>query len=299
MRQLLTVILSLVALGCLAPGAVEAIQFKHLQTLYADADGVSLKLPEGVACDGKTLVVADTGNSRIVIFSLGDQTLTAKTVLPLEGFSPMIARLNSRGELYLLNGKDRTVARLGADGKIAGALKPKGLPGVQNFVPRSFAFDSQDNIYLLDIFGARVLVLDPTGQYLRQIAFPQGPGAMADLVITPQGAIYLLDSIAGTIFIANPGSETFTPLSKGLKEYTNFPNSLAIDRQGTIFLSDQYGSGLALVGRDGSFLGRKFGLGWEEGQFYYPAQLCINSDGKLFVADRGNNRVQVFSILDE
>ncbi|MDX2478778.1 MAG: hypothetical protein QNK24_00415, partial [Desulfuromusa sp.] len=84
-----------------------------------------------------------------------------------------------------------------------------------------------------------------------------------------------------------------------LKEHMNFPTSVAIDSHGTLYLSDQYGSGLALVGRDGSFQGRKFGMGWEDGQFYYPAQICINEQDTLVVADRNNSRVQVFSLLEE
>jgi len=64
-------------------------------------------------------------------------------------------------------------------------------------------------------------------------------------------------------------------------------------------LSDQYGSGLAIVGRDGTFQGRKFGMGWEDGQLYYPSQLCISNSDTLVIADRDNNRVQVFNILDE
>jgi hypothetical protein len=79
----------------------------------------------------------------------------------------------------------------------------------------------------------------------------------------------------------------------------NFPVSLAIASKGVLYLSDQYGSGLVQIGRDGSFQGRKFGMGWEDGQLYYPAQLCINNRDMLMVADRNNSRVQVFSILDE
>lgn len=299
MRQLLTVMLILAALGCIAPADAEAAKTKHLQTLYADGAGVALKSPEGVACDDKTLVVADTGNSRLVTYALGDQAVVAKTVLPLEGTSPIIVRMNPRGELYILNGKDRTIAKVGRDGQPAEKLKPKNLPDSRNIIPRSFQFDGQGNIYLLDIFAGRVLVLDPAGQFLRQLPFPAGYGAFADIAISAQGSVYLLDSVAGAIYAASPGTDAFTLLSKGLKEYTNFPTSLAIDGQGTLYLSDQYGSGLALVSRDGAFLGRKFGLGWEDGQLYYPAQLCINSQERLFIADRNNNRVQVFSILAE
>ena len=76
----------------------------------------------------------------------------------------------------------------------------------------------------------------------------------------------------------------------------NFPTSLSVDESGVIYLVDQYGSGLGLVGQDGSFLGRKLGLGWKDGGLYYPSQLCISRNGSMFIADRGNSRVQLFDI---
>ena len=36
-------------------------------------------------------------------------------------------------------------------------------------------------------------------------------------------------------------------------------------------------------------------MGWMNGRVYYPAQMCVNAEGLAFVADRDNNRVQVFS----
>ena len=38
-----------------------------------------------------------------------------------------------------------------------------------------------------------------------------------------------------------------------LKEHMNFPVSLAIDNGGEFYVSDQYGSGMAVVGRDWKF----------------------------------------------
>jgi len=31
-----------------------------------------------------------------------------------------------------------------------------------------------------------------------------------------------------------------------------------------------------------------------EGFLRYPSQICVGGDGSVFVADRGNNRVQAF-----
>jgi hypothetical protein len=36
-------------------------------------------------------------------------------------------------------------------------------------------------------------------------------------------------------------------------------------------------------------------MGWSEGKVYYPAQMCVNAEGLAVIADRNNNRVQVFS----
>ena len=74
----------------------------------------------------------------------------------------------------------------------------------------------------------------------------------------------------------------------------SFPTYLAED-QGKLYLVDQNGNGIALLGSDGSFLGRELEMGWMNGKVYYPAQMCVNAEGLAFVADRDNNRVQVFS----
>lgn len=298
MRQLFIVTLALIFLGSVfAP--VEAGSIKHLKSVYVDQEGGQLNRPEGVACDDKTLVVADTGNARLVIFGWEAQLLSPKTVLPLDGVSAKSLQMNSRGELYLYDAKTRAILKIGADGALAGKLEPKNLPDTRTFIPRSFRIDAQDNIYLLDVFSGRVLFLDPTGHYRKQLPFPADIGFVSDLEISERGAIYLLDSVAGAIYVANPGDEAFTRMSQGLKEFTNFPTHLAIDKRDTLYIADQYGSGLVLVGPDGKFLGRKFNMGWEDGQFNYPAQICIDDQNRMFIADMNNSRVQVFTIQEE
>ena len=286
-------------MGILLVSSAVAAKIKHRGSVYMDKTGVSLNRPEGVACSEKYFVVADTGNSRIVRYSISDQSLTPEEVFPLPERSPIIAQINTEGDIYLLDGKARTIVKISRNGQIMGKIEPKGFPGSKTYIPRSFKLDKADNIYLLDIFSERVLVLDSAEKYVRHLPFPEGYSSFSDLAISTQGSIYLLDSVAGAIYVAKPGAESFELLSSNLKEHMNFPTSLAIDSTGVLYLSDQYGSGLALVGRDGSFQGRKFGMGWEEGQLHYPAQICINSQDTLIIADRANSRAQVFNILNE
>ncbi len=39
--------------------------------------------------------------------------------------------------------------------------------------------------------------------------------------------------------------------------------------------------------------------GSEPGMFLYPRHLCVDSQGRLVVADEQNHRLQIFNILDK
>ena len=99
------------------------------------------------------------------------------------------------------------------------------------------------------------------------------------------------------VLVAAKDAKTFTPLTKGLREQLSFPTSLTTDSRSGLYVVDENGAGIVLLGQDGSFLGRQLTMGWNEGLLYYPSQMCLNEQGQMFIADRGNSRVQVFSIL--
>jgi hypothetical protein len=106
----------------------------------------------------------------------------------------------------------------------------------------------------------------------------------------------LIDSVKAMVFSAAKDSNSFSPLTKNLREYLDFPTGITTDSRGAIFLVDQNGSGIVILGQDGSFQGRQLNMGWNEGLLYYPSQMCINEKGEVFIADRGNSRVQIFML---
>lgn len=99
------------------------------------------------------------------------------------------------------------------------------------------------------------------------------------------------------VFSASKDSNSFSPLTKSLREYLNFPTSIIADNKGIIYVVDQNGGGIVILGQDGSYLGRQLSMGWNEGLLYYPSQMCINEKGEVFIADRGNSRVQIFTLV--
>jgi hypothetical protein len=279
--------------------SAETAKLRFLQPIYFDDKGGGIKQPEGVACnDQSMLVIGDTGNDRLLRYSFEEKNLKGGSEIKIPQLSnPIRVQLNSKGEIFALDGKKRRVVRMNADGSFRGYVEPEGIPSPSAFVPRSFKIDTDDNVYILDIFTARVLVLNPEGKYQKQIRFPKDFGFFSDLAVDSRGNILLIDCVKAMVFSAAKGSNSFSPLTKDLREYLDFPTSITTDNRGTIYIVDEDGSGIVILGQDGSFLGRQLSKGWNEGRLNFPSQLSMNAKGEVFIADRGNSRIQIFTLV--
>ncbi|MHB1024588.1 MAG: NHL repeat-containing protein [Desulfobacteria bacterium] len=296
LRYVVLVSMTLAAAG--GSHAADTVKFKQMAPIYVDGKGAGIRQPEGVACRGNALVVADTGNGRLLRYTIAGDSWTpgGEIVLP-QLPSPIRVDVNSKGEIFVLDGASRKIARIAPSGDFLGYVAPSAeVQGA--VVPRSLRLDGQDNLYLLDVFSARLLVLDPSGKLQREIPFPKGYGFLSDLAVDAVGNVYLLDSVRKRVYKVAKNSAEAVPLTGSLQEEAYFPTSIATDKQGTIFLVDQNGSGVVLLGPDGSFRGRRLSMGWKEGFLRYPAQMCVTENGAAFIADRGNNRVDGFLITE-
>jgi sugar lactone lactonase YvrE len=279
--------------------SAETVKLKYVQSVYFDDKGAGMKQPEGVACNDKDLlIVGDTGNDRLLRYSYQDRSIKAGAEIKVQQLSnPIRIQINSKGEIFALDGKKRRILRLNPDGTFKGYVDGEGIPSPSTFVPRSFKIDPQNNIYILDIFSARILALNPEGKYQKQVPFPNEYGFFSDLSIDSKGTLFLIDCVKAMVFSAAKDANSFSPFTKSLREYLNFPTNITTDKKGTLYIVDENGSGIVLLGQDGSYLGRQLSMGWNEGLLYYPSQMCINEKGEVFIADRGNSRVQVFTLV--
>ena len=278
--------------------AAETAKLRQLAPIYVDGKGAGIKQPEGVSCRGNALVVADTGNGRLLRYTISGDTWTPSGEIVLPQLpSPIRVEMNSKGEIFALDGSSRKIVRVAPTGEFLGYFAPAG--DVQGtVVPRSLRVDRDDSVYLLDVSAARVLVLDPSGKILREVPFPKGYGFFSDLAVDVGGNILLLDSVHKMVFKVAKNSPEAAQLGESLKEEVYFPVSITTDKQGTIFLVDQNGSGIVILGPDGSLRGRRLSMGWKDGFLRYPAQMCVTENGAAFIADRGNNRVDGFQITE-
>lgn len=286
-------------LGPLRLTADQTAKFRHVVSIYADEKGAGLSSPEGVACGaGGQVVVADTGNDRLVRFTFKDKAVSGGTEIKLpEVSAPSRVQMNSKGQIYALDGKQRRVVHLGPDGVFKDVLAFDGAAPPSTIVPKAFAIDAADTIYVLDIFSARVLVVDAQGKMQRELALPAEMGFASDLAVDSAGNLLVLDAIKRRLFSAAKDAKAFAPLGGELTEALATIPTYMTTSKGSIFVLEGNGSSVVSFRSDGSFLARQLSLGAAEGSLNHPAQMCVNDKDEAFIADRDNSRIQVFQLI--
>lgn len=172
--------------------------------------------------------------------------------------------------------------------------------------PRSVAVDAKDNLYVVDMTG-RVQKFSSNGVFLLSWQLPQ-----TDLG-RPKG---MCRDREGNIVVVEPHYSRINHFSVegkllaqwGLKGTNGgqlaFPRAVAINEQNEIFLSE-YGT-VERVQRfrlpdtlpggqiSPAFLNSFGEMGNGPGQFNRPEGLCLDAQGRLYVADSCNHRIQIF-----
>ena len=292
--------LALLALVLPAALASAGARLRPLSSIDADDKGVGLQTPQGVAFDGKSLlVVADTGNRRLVRYTLeGDRVVPAGAFRLNEVPYPIKVQIGPAGDLFVLDGKLRRIARIASSGEFKGYVPIAGEGTTGAAIPRSFAIDRGGDLFVLDVHAARVIVQGADGTTRRQIGFPKDTGFLSDVAVDDTGTVYAVDSVARRVCAARPADPRLLPWGPPLKEFAAFPTALAVDARHRVFVADQNEGGIVILGPDGSFLGRQAGMGWNEGELRSPTGLCAGIAATIFVADRDNDRVQRFEVTE-
>jgi hypothetical protein len=143
---------------------------------------------------------------------------------------------------------------------------------------------------LLKSFGQGLFVF-PHGIFVDKegnvwITDAQGREGKGHQVIkfSPEGRILLTLGKAG---VAGDSPDTF-----------NQPSDVVVAPNGDIFVADGHGGNsnarIVKFSRDGKFIKTWGKKGSAPGEFDTPHALAMDSQGRIFVGDRGNNRIQIF-----
>jgi sugar lactone lactonase YvrE len=120
-----------------------------------------------------------------------------------------------------------------------------------------------------------------------------------DVVVDSKGRYYVVDSNNGRVTVWDINQQYSFLFGKGTGTGTlNLPHGAYIDGKDRLFMADAVDHDVKVynVAGDRPVFLYAFGEeGTQIGQFSYPNDIVLSGDGKLYIADRGNNRIQVWS----
>jgi DNA-binding beta-propeller fold protein YncE len=156
-----------------------------------------------------------------------------------------------------------------------------------------------------------VMLFDLDGKLIRSfgaglIAWPHG------IFVDPAGDVWIADAVGYApvpegwghiIYRFSPEGELLMTLGQkgvagdGPDTFTK-PSDLLVAPNGDIFVADGHDAGgnnrIVKLASDGTFIKAWGTTGSENGEFRDPHALAMDSQGRLFVGDRGNSRIQIF-----
>jgi DNA-binding beta-propeller fold protein YncE len=145
-----------------------------------------------------------------------------------------------------------------------------------------------------------VLVFSSDGRYLRswgdQGTFTNPHGCRFD----PSGNLWLTDNADHRVMKYRPDGKllaTYGVRGEAGEDATHFnkPADVGFGPGGEIYIADGYGnSRVVRLDRDGRYLGAWGKKGAGEGEFNLPHSVVVDRQGKVYVADRENERIQIF-----
>jgi len=162
--------------------------------------------------------------------------------------------------------------------------------------------DRDDNVWVFNRGPHKLIQFDKDGRMLR--SWNEVPAVASHAVrVAPDGHIWLVDVFGHAVLkfdpagkllmvIANAGNR---PGAADSQYAFNQPTSLAFTPAGDFYVSDGYvNSRVIRFNKDGEYVTQWGRKGAGDGEFNLVHDVCLDRQGRVYVADRTNARVQIF-----
>jgi peptidylglycine monooxygenase len=161
------------------------------------------------------------------------------------------------------------------------------------------AVDSRNNVYVLQRIPPAVIVFDPDGGFVAA----WGEDRLRDphsLFVSADDLVYVVDRDCHEIVVFDTAGRELSALGTRHQPRPdapfNHPTSVAVAPDGDIYVADGYGN--SMIHRFSTTGEHKLswgGRGAEPGAFGVPHAVWVDGDGRVLVADRENDRIQLFT----
>jgi DNA-binding beta-propeller fold protein YncE len=290
------------AATALAASAAENvhIELRSLGVITQHLYSGFFRAPRAVYIDAKRseLWIADTGNDLIGVFAL-DGT-------PLYAFSdehvrePVELLVDPQGKLLVVAGRRSTIERFNYRGVYLGNLELQGL--AEKPVIGALAYDAEGNLYVGDNHAGEIVVFNPELRILRRFGArgsEEGEfSSISSIVVTGDGRIWVTDQMGVSVQVFDRRGNFERGWGRHEIGIQNFslPEALAVHPSGYVVAVDGLRQEIKFFDLEGNFITRSGGMGRGPGNVAYPSDIAIDPSGRLYVAEKGNHRVQAFEV---
>lgn len=189
-------------------------------------------------------------------------------------------------------------------------LDPLPIPaGMTMGAPAAVAFDPKGHLFVLTRGAQAFWEYDENGAFVRTFGdrFARAHG----LRIDREGNLWATDVGAHTVMKVSPAGDVLLTIGTkgqagawdeaGGSRLLNQPNDVAVAANGDVFVAQGHTPGpngdprVLKFDKTGKFITQWGGHGSEPGKFAVAHSIAIDHDGHLWVADRENQRIQVFT----
>lgn len=212
-------------------------------------------------------------------------------------FKPFGVASNGKGLVYVsdvarpprvevLDDVKREVRSIGIEGQ-GQLLSPLGI-----------ALDADGNLYVADSQLRQVISFDPAGKF---------KAAYGSKEVLERPTAVAVDSTRKLLYVADTGGHRVQVFSladskvvrtigkRGAEAGSfNFPEGLAVDKEGKLYVVDAMNFRYQVFDPDGKFLAQHGKIGQEPGFFARPKGIALDSGGHVYVSDAAFGNVQVF-----
>lgn len=265
--------------------------------------------PLGVAVspDGQRIYAAESGGEHHVkVFDrsgrlIGDLTPPGTASL---GRQPVYIAIERSGKVFVSDRSRHTIDVFGPDNKYLGTL-PSPFEG-QSWSPIGLSFDAANNLWVTDLTDGlhRVLIMDTDGKVKAQFG-KQGEGRGEfnypnKVVANGRGQLFVSNSNNSRLDILNAQGAYVGSFGSGSGTGSvGIPRGMAIDDADRLYVVDAVSHQVVVYNTAVSpvplYLFTFGDQGQGDGFFLFPNDIAWDPSGRLYVADKGNDRIQVWS----
>ncbi len=175
------------------------------------------------------------------------------------------------------------------------------LSGMALQGPSGVAVDSRDRVYVFQRQGPCVVIFNPDGTVRGVWQRQEGMPADAHHIhVGPDDTVYLVDRDAHQVLLYDTAGNLQRTLGTRdraeMQAPFNHPADVCVAPSGDLYIADGYGnSSVHRFSPEGDYISSFGSPGSGPGQFRVPHSIRVSNDGRVYVADRENHRVQVFT----